>query len=54
MLQMRHVSLQNCYRYFVSDYDAKQYEKTFFSKTSCFDFWSSLKILRRQLVVQLG
>ena len=32
------VRLQNHYRYFVSDYDIKQYVKTFFSKTSYFDF----------------
>ena len=31
----RRVSLQNRYWYFVSDYDMK---KTFFSKTSSFDF----------------
>ena len=27
-------------QYFVSDNDMKQYVKTFFSKTNCFDFWS--------------
>ena len=34
----REVRQQNCYRYFVSDHDMKQYVETFFSKTSCFDF----------------
>ena len=32
------VSLQNCYRYFVSDYDLKQYVKAFNKKTSAFVF----------------
>ena len=36
--------LHNRYRYFFSDYDLKQYVKTFF-KTSCFCFFeSTLKI----------
>ena len=29
-LRKRHVSMQNCYRYFVSDHDMKQCVKTFF------------------------
>ena len=34
----RDASLQNRYRYFVSNYDMNQYVKTLFSKISCFDF----------------
>ena len=33
-----HVSMQNCYRYFVSDYDMKQCEKTFFQRPTVLIF----------------
>ena len=48
----RAVSLQNRYRKFVSVYDIKQHVKTFFLKTSSFDFWKTFNILRSQSVVQ--
>ena len=34
----RHVSMQNCYRYFVSDYDMKQCVKTFFQRPAVLIF----------------
>ena len=34
----RCISLQNRYRYFVSDYDLKQYVKTFFLRPAAFVF----------------
>ena len=47
MSRKRHVSLQNRYWYFVSDYDMKQYLKTFFSKISRFNFGAHLRFLGR-------
>ena len=34
----RHVSMQNCYRYFVSDYDMKQCVKPFFQRPAVLIF----------------
>ena len=39
MSRKRDVSLQNRYQYFVSDYDLKQYVKTFFEKPAVFFFF---------------
>ena len=55
MPRNRDVSLYNRYRYFVSDYDLKQYVKTFFFKTSCFYFLEHAQdFLRLQSVAQPG
>ena len=51
----RHVlSMQNCYRYFVSDYDMKQCVKTVFQRPAISNLRGTLNILRSQSVAQLG
>ena len=51
----RDVSLYNRYRYFVSDYDLKQYVKTFFLRPAGFIFLEHAQdFLRLQSVAQPG
>ena len=55
--QKRDVSLQNRYRYryFVSDYDLKQYAKTSFKKPAVFVFLENTQeFFRSQAVAQPG
>ena len=44
MLQNRNVSLKNRYRYFVRDYDLKQYVKTFFKRPAVFVFLKETRL----------
>ena len=48
----RHVSMQNCYRYFVSDYDMKQCVKTIFQRPAILIFRAHSTFC--QSVAQLG